>query len=127
MQTRGSLLIRAPHVPTTKLRKRSLTAVHLTDHEAIVRTHLSIWRDAERDQHLHREPGAGRHPGDALLRAAIHHLGRHQHLDLRLAHVPHRHLHPGNNRHRLTRKLRSTTTKTETRNGLHFSFATFGG
>lgn len=50
---------------------------------------------AERDQHLHREPGPRRHSRDAVLRAAIHHLGRHKHVDLRLAHVPDCYLHSG--------------------------------
>ncbi len=51
--------------------------------------------DAVGDEHLHCEPGGGRHPGHALLRAAVHHLGRHQHLDLRVAHVQDSHIHTG--------------------------------
>ena len=50
---------------------------------------------AVRDQHLHREPGPGRHPRHGVLRPALHHLGRHQHVDIWIAHVQDRHLHPG--------------------------------
>ena len=43
--------------------------------------------DAVGHQHLHREPGHGRHVGHALLRPALRHLGRDEHLDIRFPDV----------------------------------------
>ena len=51
--------------------------------------------DAVGDEHLHRQPGDGRHARHALLRSALGHLGRHQHLDLRIPDVQDCYLHPG--------------------------------
>ena len=73
-------------IPTTHILDPCISGFHRRDNDQV---------HAVRDEYLHREPGPCRHPGHAILRPALHHLGRDQHLDLRIAHVQDRHLHPG--------------------------------